>query len=312
MVRRFLERRPIFSPDRGHIHHQLLAMGINHRRAVLILYGLSILFTTGAILMSMGRDWQVGGALLVLSVASSAWCARWATCRSLRRWRRQERLRAASVERLRARFPPRPRSSLAAERRHRGRACSSLRVRRSCSRSKWRTARRSAAIVHVDGAVDRHDTARLTAGAMRSALVRRSGRGKQRRAALRVDDRQGDVPPESDILLQLVADAVDARLQRADSGRTETGEGPPALGVARVAGSFDLRGLSDHGCGGSRHHPIPPSQKRQWFHRLAARHGSCKVRLRAGPRSVRTRPFGGERRCTRWQWVRFGRTSSRS
>ena len=50
MVRRFLEKRPIFSPDRGHIHHRLLGMGINHRRAVLILYALSIMFTTGAIL----------------------------------------------------------------------------------------------------------------------------------------------------------------------------------------------------------------------------------------------------------------------
>src|SRR5262249_52489320 len=37
IVRRFLERRPLFSPDRGHIHHRLVDMGITHRRAVLIL-----------------------------------------------------------------------------------------------------------------------------------------------------------------------------------------------------------------------------------------------------------------------------------
>jgi UDP-GlcNAc:undecaprenyl-phosphate GlcNAc-1-phosphate transferase len=69
MIRRVLERRSIFSADLGHIHHRLLAMGIDHRRAVLILYGLSILFTAGAILLSLGRNWQVGVALFVLSVA---------------------------------------------------------------------------------------------------------------------------------------------------------------------------------------------------------------------------------------------------
>ena len=29
MVRRWLERRPLFSPDRGHIHHRLLDMGMD-------------------------------------------------------------------------------------------------------------------------------------------------------------------------------------------------------------------------------------------------------------------------------------------
>src|SRR5690606_22890845 len=38
IVRRFLERRPIFSPDRGHVHHRLLDLGLTHRRAVVILY----------------------------------------------------------------------------------------------------------------------------------------------------------------------------------------------------------------------------------------------------------------------------------
>ncbi len=68
MLRRFLERRPLFSPDRGHIHHRLLDMGITHRRAVLILYGVSLLFTTAAVGVSLGRSWQVGVAILVASV----------------------------------------------------------------------------------------------------------------------------------------------------------------------------------------------------------------------------------------------------
>lgn len=67
MVRRFLERRPIFSPDRGHIHHRLLDMGITHRRAVLIIYGVTVALCVGAIGIAFGRSWEVGGAVLGVS-----------------------------------------------------------------------------------------------------------------------------------------------------------------------------------------------------------------------------------------------------
>lgn len=65
MVRRILERRSIFSPDRGHLHHRLLDMGLTHRRAVLIIYGVSLVFTCTAIALYIGRWWQMGVALLV-------------------------------------------------------------------------------------------------------------------------------------------------------------------------------------------------------------------------------------------------------
>lgn len=65
MLRRFLERRPLFSPDRGHLHHRLLDMGLTHRRAVLTLYGVSIVFSISAIAITFGSAWQIGGALLV-------------------------------------------------------------------------------------------------------------------------------------------------------------------------------------------------------------------------------------------------------
>ena len=70
IVRRFLERRPLFSPDRGHIHHRLLDMGLTHRRAVLVLYGICVVFTTAAVGVSLGRSWTVGVALLVASVVT--------------------------------------------------------------------------------------------------------------------------------------------------------------------------------------------------------------------------------------------------
>ena len=42
LVRRYLQRGRVFAADRQHIHHQLLAFGLNQRQAVLILYGISI------------------------------------------------------------------------------------------------------------------------------------------------------------------------------------------------------------------------------------------------------------------------------
>ena len=63
MVRRVLERRPLFSPDRGHIHHRLLDMGITHRRAVLIIYGVSGHVSPWPPSPSRSeRSWQVGAA----------------------------------------------------------------------------------------------------------------------------------------------------------------------------------------------------------------------------------------------------------
>jgi UDP-GlcNAc:undecaprenyl-phosphate GlcNAc-1-phosphate transferase len=69
IVRRFLQRRSIFSPDRGHIHHRLLDMGLTHRRAVLLIYGVCLTFASAAIAIALGRSWQVGAALLGSSLA---------------------------------------------------------------------------------------------------------------------------------------------------------------------------------------------------------------------------------------------------
>lgn len=68
MVRRALERRPLFSPDRGHIHHRLIDLGLTHRRAVLILYGVSVVLSVASIAIYLGRAWQIGVALLTASV----------------------------------------------------------------------------------------------------------------------------------------------------------------------------------------------------------------------------------------------------
>lgn len=69
MARRFLERRPIFSADRGHIHHRLLDLGLTHRRVVLFLYATSVITCVAALVAAFGKDWQAG---LALTVAVSA------------------------------------------------------------------------------------------------------------------------------------------------------------------------------------------------------------------------------------------------
>ncbi len=68
MFRRLLERRSIFSADRGHVHHRLLDLGLTHRRAVVFLYGVSSLLAGGAIAISLGRSWHVGLALLSVTL----------------------------------------------------------------------------------------------------------------------------------------------------------------------------------------------------------------------------------------------------
>jgi len=68
MFRRLIERRPLFSADRGHVHHRLLDLGLTHRRAVMFLYGISSLLAAGAIAVSLGRSWHVGLALLSVSL----------------------------------------------------------------------------------------------------------------------------------------------------------------------------------------------------------------------------------------------------
>jgi UDP-GlcNAc:undecaprenyl-phosphate/decaprenyl-phosphate GlcNAc-1-phosphate transferase len=106
MVRRILERRSIFSPDRGHIHHRLLDLGLSHRRAVLILYGVSAAFTAAAIAVSFDRRWQTGLALVVASTVLIT-LVRWVGYFDYvhRRKRQQQRFHDVHTERLRRALP---------------------------------------------------------------------------------------------------------------------------------------------------------------------------------------------------------------
>ncbi|MBN2183172.1 MAG: undecaprenyl/decaprenyl-phosphate alpha-N-acetylglucosaminyl 1-phosphate transferase [Sedimentisphaerales bacterium] len=58
IMRRFLERRSLFSPDRSHFHHKLLALGLHQRHAVLIAYGLTLVTVGLGMFMLVTRNVQ--------------------------------------------------------------------------------------------------------------------------------------------------------------------------------------------------------------------------------------------------------------
>ncbi|HEU5287839.1 MAG TPA: MraY family glycosyltransferase [Candidatus Limnocylindria bacterium] len=70
LLRRTLQGRPPFAPDRGHFHHRLLDVGLSHSQAVLLIYALTLGFGTLAFLTS-GRTQVLTfvGAVLLFGVA---------------------------------------------------------------------------------------------------------------------------------------------------------------------------------------------------------------------------------------------------
>jgi len=62
ILRRGLRGLPIFRPDRRHIHHHLLSMGLSRRRVVLYLYAVSSIF----LLMGFAAFWSRGHLVPVL------------------------------------------------------------------------------------------------------------------------------------------------------------------------------------------------------------------------------------------------------
>lgn len=68
-VRRFLLGRKIFQPDSEHLHHRLLKYGLTHRKAVLVLYGVSVLMGAISLLLVNARDDRAAMLLLVIGIS---------------------------------------------------------------------------------------------------------------------------------------------------------------------------------------------------------------------------------------------------
>ena len=60
MIRRFLSGLPIFRPDKRHIHHRILRTGVSSRKALIIMYGISLFALMGAVLVFVDRGRYLG------------------------------------------------------------------------------------------------------------------------------------------------------------------------------------------------------------------------------------------------------------
>jgi UDP-GlcNAc:undecaprenyl-phosphate/decaprenyl-phosphate GlcNAc-1-phosphate transferase len=68
MGRRAIRGRPIFQADKEHIHHRLLARGLTHRQAVLVLYGFCVMLGAAALILTYANSTEAGLLLLALGV----------------------------------------------------------------------------------------------------------------------------------------------------------------------------------------------------------------------------------------------------
>jgi N-acetylglucosaminyldiphosphoundecaprenol N-acetyl-beta-D-mannosaminyltransferase len=71
--RRVLERRSVFSADRGHLHHRLMDLGLRHRAVVMIIYAVTALCACIGVLMVTGDgshsvELLAGGLLFLITV----------------------------------------------------------------------------------------------------------------------------------------------------------------------------------------------------------------------------------------------------
>jgi UDP-GlcNAc:undecaprenyl-phosphate/decaprenyl-phosphate GlcNAc-1-phosphate transferase len=66
IARRLLRTQPIFSADRGHIHHRLLDRGMSPRRVVLLLYGVSGLVAVFSLFQSFSHSNRIASVIVLL------------------------------------------------------------------------------------------------------------------------------------------------------------------------------------------------------------------------------------------------------
>ncbi|CAM4276118.1 glycosyltransferase family 4 protein [Paenibacillus tarimensis] len=71
IVRRMVQRKPIFAPDKGHLHHCLRELGYSHRKTVLIIYGIAAFFgacaiVQAAVVQSPAANWVTFAVIVIL------------------------------------------------------------------------------------------------------------------------------------------------------------------------------------------------------------------------------------------------------
>ncbi len=70
IVRRWIHKKPIFAPDKGHLHHCLQQLGFSHRTTVLIIYGIAAFFGTCAVIQSSMSDTGLGNWITFIVICA--------------------------------------------------------------------------------------------------------------------------------------------------------------------------------------------------------------------------------------------------
>jgi UDP-GlcNAc:undecaprenyl-phosphate GlcNAc-1-phosphate transferase len=73
VMRRVRGRRPVFHPDKQHIHHWLLDMARSHRQAVIVMYFWSAMLASAALVLALGPGvvYRVISALIITALTAS-------------------------------------------------------------------------------------------------------------------------------------------------------------------------------------------------------------------------------------------------
>ncbi|WP_010094816.1 glycosyltransferase family 4 protein [Ornithinibacillus scapharcae] len=66
IIRRIVQKKPLSAPDKWHLHHCLIRLGFSHRKAVILIYGMSALFSISAIIFTEATLW--GSTILLISL----------------------------------------------------------------------------------------------------------------------------------------------------------------------------------------------------------------------------------------------------
>lgn len=69
IIRRYINKKPIMTADKDHLHHKLMRIGLNQRQTVLIMYFISMLLGLAAIIVSDTEPF-IGFAVVVVVVFS--------------------------------------------------------------------------------------------------------------------------------------------------------------------------------------------------------------------------------------------------
>lgn len=57
IVRRVVHKKPLYAPDKMHLHHCLLKLGFGHRQTVILIYSMSALFSLAALIFNQSTMW---------------------------------------------------------------------------------------------------------------------------------------------------------------------------------------------------------------------------------------------------------------